>query len=50
MGDKSFAEQEQAQLEKARFLVKERELLTSTQDLKFNKGIIRMETTGITLT
>ena len=50
MGDKSFAEQEQAQLEKARFLAKERELLTSTQDLKFNRGIIRIETTRITLT
>jgi hypothetical protein len=49
--DDAFAEQEQLQLQKAKFLAKERERLTSTHNLKFNGGIIHFEADGsITLT
>ena len=51
LADNEFAEQEQIQLQKAGFLAKERERLTPNKDLKFNGGIIRMDSTdGITLT
>jgi hypothetical protein len=51
VGDNDFAEQEQLQLQKAKFLAKERERLTSAHDLKFNGGIIHYENDGsITLT
>jgi hypothetical protein len=42
----SFAEQEQEQLNKAGFIAKKREKLTPAHDLKFNGGIIRLETNG----
>jgi hypothetical protein len=50
VGDDGFAEKEQLGLEKAQFLAKERERLTTTHDLKFNGGIIHADDTGITLT
>ena len=50
VGDDEFAEQEQLQLQKAKFLAKERERLTLNYDLKFNGGIIHLENDGITLT
>jgi hypothetical protein len=48
--DDAFAKKEQLGLQKARFLAKERERLTTTNDLKFNGGIIHANGTGITLT
>jgi hypothetical protein len=48
--DDEFAEQEQLQLQKAGFLAKGRERLTTNHDLKFNGGIIHLENDGITLT
>ena len=50
VGDDDFAVKEQLGLEKAGFLVKEREQLTNNHDLKFNSGIIHIDNTGITLT
>ncbi len=50
VGDIKFAEQEQLQLQKAGFLAKERECLTSTKGIKFNGGIIQLQDDGITLT
>ena len=50
VGDDDFVEKEQAGLEKAKFMAKERERLTSNHDLKFNGGIIRTEGSTITLT
>jgi hypothetical protein len=50
VGDDDFAEKEQAGLEKAKFLAKERERLTFDNDLKFNGGVIHASDTGITLT
>jgi hypothetical protein len=50
VGDDGFAEKEQLGLEKAQFLAKERERLTTTHDLKFNGGIIHTDDTSITLT
>jgi hypothetical protein len=51
VGDDDFAAQEQLQLQKAKFLAKERERLTSDHDLKFNGGIVHLEADGsITLT
>ncbi len=46
--DDDFAKKEQASLEKAKFMAKEHERLTSTHNLKFNEGII--ETNGIAIT
>jgi hypothetical protein len=46
--DDDFVKKEQVGLEKAKFMVKERERLTFTYNLKFNKGII--EINGITIT
>ncbi len=48
--DDTFAKKEQLGLQKARFLAKERERLTTTHDLKFNSGIIHANNTSITLT
>ena len=42
LGDLDFAKEEQIQLDKAGFLAKPREQLTSTCDLKFNGGIIHL--------
>jgi hypothetical protein len=50
IGDATFAEQEQIQLQKARFLAKERECLTSTKSIKFNGGVIQLKEDSITLT
>ena len=51
IADEQFAIEEQIQLQKAGFLAKERERLTSTHDLKFNGGIIHLEDDeSITLT
>jgi hypothetical protein len=50
VGDDDFVEKEQAGLEKAKFMAKERERLTSTHNLKFNGGIIETDGTAITLT
>jgi hypothetical protein len=50
VGDDDFTEKEQAGLEKAKFLAKERERLTFDNDLKFNGGVIHASDTGITLT
>jgi hypothetical protein len=48
--DDDFIKKEQASLEKAKFLAKERERLTFNNDLKFNKGVIHASDTSITLT
>lgn len=51
VADAKFAEQEVAMLKKARFLAKDREMLTTTTPLKFNGGIIELQSDGaITLT
>lgn len=50
VGDDEFAEQEQLQLQKAGFLAKGRERLTSNHDLKFNSSIIHLKNDSITLT
>jgi hypothetical protein len=50
IGDTTFAEQEQLQLQKAGFLAKERECLTPNKNIKFNGGIIQLQDDGITLT
>jgi hypothetical protein len=50
MGDDDFAKVEYLKLQEAKFLAKERERLTTNHNLKFNRGIIRTNSTGITLT
>jgi hypothetical protein len=40
--DPKFAEQEQIQLQKAGFLAKEREYLSTAKSIKFNSGIIQI--------
>ena len=50
VGDGAFAEMEQEKLEKAGFMAKEREQLTSAHDLKFNGGTIKIDNNSITLT
>jgi hypothetical protein len=50
VGDDNFAEVEHLKLQEAKFLAKERERLTTNHNLKFNGGIIRTNSTGITLT
>ena len=51
LADQEFAAQEQSQLEKAGFLAKEREQLIETHNLKFNGGIIHLESdNSITIT
>jgi hypothetical protein len=47
--DDDFVKKEQAGLEKAKFMVKERERLTFTYNFKFNEGIIETDSTVITL-
>ena len=49
MGDDDFAEVEYLKLQEANFLAKERERLMTNYDLKFNRGIIRTNSTSITL-
>jgi hypothetical protein len=50
MGDDDFAKVEYLKLQEANFLAKERKYLITNHDLKFNGGIIRTNSTGITLT
>jgi hypothetical protein len=50
VGDDDFAKVEYLKLQEANFLAKERERLITNYDLKFNRGIIRTNSTGITLT
>jgi hypothetical protein len=50
LGDDDFAEVEYLKLLEAKFLAKERERLTTNHDLKFNRGIIHTDSTGIILT
>jgi hypothetical protein len=49
MGDDDFAKVEYLKLQEANFLAKECERLTTNHNLKFNGGIIRTNSTGITL-
>ena len=49
VGTNDFAKAEQLKLHEAKFLAKECECLTINHDLKFNRGIIHTDTTGITL-
>jgi hypothetical protein len=50
LADKTFATNEAIELNKARFLSKEREQLTQSNPLKFNGGNIKLETNSIVLT
>jgi hypothetical protein len=50
LADKTFADMEQSELHKARFMAKEREQLTAKTPLKFNGGLIQLVPDGITLT
>jgi hypothetical protein len=43
LADKSFAEAEESELNKANFLAKDREQLTSATLIKFNSGQIKLE-------
>jgi hypothetical protein len=49
MGDDDFAKVKHLKLQEAKFLAKERKHLITNHDLKFNRGIIRTNSTGITL-
>jgi hypothetical protein len=50
LADKTFADAEENKLYKAKFIAKERERLTVTAPLKFNRAIIQLVTDGITFT
>jgi hypothetical protein len=50
LADEIFAEVEQNELRKAKFMAKEREQLTIDTPLKFNGGLIQLVSDGITLT
>jgi hypothetical protein len=50
VADEAFADAEQAELDKAKFMAKEREQLTAETPLKFNGGLIHLVADGITLT
>jgi hypothetical protein len=50
LADDPFAEAEERELHKAKFLAKEREQLTAETPLRFNGGLIRLVPDGITLT
>jgi hypothetical protein len=50
LADKAFAKAEEAKLHEANFLAKEREKLTPTTLIKFNKGIIKQDQDLIVLT
>ena len=50
LADETFAEAEQNELHKAKFMAKEREQLTANTPLKFNGGLIQLVLDGITLT
>jgi Reverse transcriptase (RNA-dependent DNA polymerase) len=50
LADDKFAQKEQDELEKARFLAKNRERLSPNRPIKFNGGIIERLDAGITLT
>jgi hypothetical protein len=50
LADPQFAEAEQAMLQKAQFLAKERESLSTSTPLKFNGGLIQLKNDAITLT
>ncbi len=50
VGDRAFADLEEKQLEKAKFLAKEREHLTTDNSMKFNGGVIQLKDKCITLT
>jgi hypothetical protein len=48
VADKAFADAEQAELNKAKFIAKEREQFTAETPLKFNGGLIYLIADGIT--
>ena len=48
--DKTFIDIEENKLYKVKFIAKERERLTTTTPLKFNRAIIQLILDGITLT
>jgi hypothetical protein len=50
LADKTFADTEENELHKAKFMAKERERLTVATPLKFNGAAIQLVTDGITLT
>jgi hypothetical protein len=50
LADETFAEVEQNELHRAKFMAKEREQLTVDTPLKFNGGLIQLVSDGITLT
>jgi hypothetical protein len=50
VGDDDFAKVEHLKLQEANFLAKERKRLITDYNLKFNRGIICTDSTGITLT
>ena len=50
LADKTFAEAEQNELHKAKFMAKEREQLTVDTPLKFNGGLIQLALDGTTIT
>jgi hypothetical protein len=50
LADKTFAEAEQNELHKAKFMAKEREQLTVNTPLKFNGGLIQLTSDGTTIT
>lgn len=50
VGDNAFAINEEEELQKAKFLAKQREKLSMDHELKFNGATIQLTETGITLT
>ena len=50
LGNQSFADLEQEELQKAKLLAKDREQLTPDHSLKFNGGIIQLQDNGTALT
>ena len=50
LADETFAEAQQNELHKAKFMAKEREQLTVNTPLKFNGGLIQLASDGTTVT
>ena len=50
LADKEFADTEQNELHRAKFMAKEREQLTVNTPLKFNGGLIQLASDGTTIT
>jgi hypothetical protein len=50
VASKDFANKEQSEINKAAFLIKEREVLTIDKLIKFNRGLIQLYNKSVSLT